>query len=65
MSIQARRYDIFIARPAAEIEPDSPMSSSSLILPGPIAPWPERSMRMVRRATSGSVAPADVSFEPA
>src|SRR5215472_8433807 len=39
-----------IARPAAEIEPDSPTSSSSLILPGPRAPL-ARSMRMVSRAT--------------
>ncbi len=27
-----------MARPAAEIEPDSPTSSSSLILPGPMDP---------------------------
>ena len=50
MSIQACRYDIFIARPAAEIEPDSPISSRSLIFPGPIALRSDRSTRMVSRA---------------
>src|SRR5262245_26927921 len=59
MRSQARRYDMFIARPAAEIDPDSPTSSSSLILPGPIAPWSDRSMRMVSFAKApGSWLPA-------
>src|SRR5215831_2660973 len=47
MRSHARRYDMFMARPAAEIDPDSPTSSSSLILPGPIAPWLDRSIRIV------------------
>src|SRR5262252_3293486 len=41
---------MFIARPAAEIEPDSSMSSSKRILPGPTAPRLERSMRTVNLA---------------
>ena len=62
MSIQARRYDMFIARPAAEMEPDSPTSSRRRILPGPMAPWPDRSMRMVSLATDGRVSLPMVVF---
>ena len=52
---QARRYDIFMARPAAEIDPDSPTSSRKRILPGPIALRSDRSIRMVSFATGGSI----------
>ena len=49
-SSHARRYDIPIARPAAEIEPDSPMSSSSRTLPGPSRNSAVKSRRRLRRA---------------
>ena len=41
----ARLYDMFIALPAAEIEPQERMFSSNWILPGPIRPSVFRSIR--------------------
>src|SRR6185437_13286659 len=52
---QARRYDIPISRPAAEIDPLAPINSSSLILPGPIARSPSKSMRKVSRVIAGAL----------
>jgi hypothetical protein len=52
---------MFSARPAAEIEPVSLISSSSLILPGPSACSGPKSMRKCREAFSRSFA---VVFRP-
>src|SRR5882757_8775149 len=49
---QARLYDMSIARPAAEIEPQAWMFSRSAILPGPIRPPSgSRSMRTLREGS--------------
>src|SRR5262245_39181805 len=53
---------MFIVRPAAEIDPDSPISSSKRTLPGPIAPRLERSMRIRSFATVRRVAPRMVTL---
>src|SRR6185312_8003685 len=59
-SSQARRYDIAISRPAAEIEPLASISSRSRILPGPIARSPSKSMRRVSRVIAFGPGPAPV-----
>jgi hypothetical protein len=56
-SSQARRYDIPISLPAAEMEPCFSMSCIRAILPGPRKPNGPKSMRMVRTAC-GALAPA-------
>src|SRR5262249_15496678 len=50
ISSHARRYDMSMARPAAAMDPCSSISSSSRILPGPIAPSPLKSTRRVSLA---------------
>src|SRR5580704_10308768 len=49
-SSQVRRYDIRKARPAAEIEPERAISSSTATLPGPIRAPETRSSRMLSRS---------------
>jgi hypothetical protein len=52
----ARLYDMFIARPAAEIESQERIFSSSWILPGPMRPCVPKS---TRRLNDGSDARED------
>ena len=49
-SSQVRRYDMRSTRPAAEIEPERAISSSTATLPGPIRAPDARSSRMLNRS---------------
>src|ERR1700734_2234254 len=60
-SSQVRRYDIRNARPAAEIEPDRPISSRTAIFPGPMRSPLARSIRIFRRSPAVPDA-SDFSF---